>query len=174
METTRRGSHESAARQPVDPYSSLAWMREHCPVGRIGDDGTPGPNWLVTSYDIARSCLLDNRLSGDPRHSNGDAGTANPFGHDLQELDLPEHTRIRASISSFFSARAVEPWRPQIERIGRSAVDTFAHRGRAELYGDYALVVSSVVIHNVLAVPEEMRYSPAECMDLFKIGRAHV
>ena len=54
-----------------DPYPNYAWLREHAPVSELFTPHREGTTWLVTSYDLARGCLVDARLSNDDRNSAG-------------------------------------------------------------------------------------------------------
>jgi len=121
----------------------------------------PGPNrdgsvWFVTSYELARSCLSDARLSFDP----GNAGTATPdTPHNgyLFARDAPEHTRLRQLVLAEFTPRAVERQRPLIQAACHRELDEFAYRGHADLLEEYAQAMPEIAISDMLGIPEERR-----------------
>ncbi len=152
-----------------DPYPAYAWLREHVPVSPLASLSGAGKTWLVTSYELARACLTDPRLSNDSRKARsepdeiGDGATA----RGLLSLDRPEHTRLRAMVARAFSPQAVARWRPMIERETHTAIDRMAGRAEADVVRDFALPVPVAVIHEVLGVPGAERKDAARCLDLF-------
>ncbi|MEV6977964.1 cytochrome P450 [Kitasatospora sp. NPDC093806] len=159
---------QSGRRGDPDPYPNYAWMREHCPVSLVaGGDGEPA-TWLVTAYELSRTVLGDARISADVRNSAyGAEEESSAFERNLQGMDPPEHARLRRLVSAAFSPRAVERYRPRIERICRETIAAFAGRGTADLVTEYSLIVPVAVIHDVLGVPEELQQPPEVCMEQF-------
>ncbi|WP_405165480.1 cytochrome P450 [Nocardia sp. NBC_01499] len=160
---TRRGD--------PDPYPNYAWLREQAPVSAVFSPHGSGQTWLVTSYELARACLADPRLSNDKRKSRGDperaAAEHSTTARGLLDLDRPEHARLRRLVSGAFSPIASEQFRPMMERLCQAAVDRFADLGVVDLVAEYALPVPVAIIHEVLGVPESERKDPARCFDLF-------
>ena len=152
-----------------DPYPAYAWLREHAPVSLLFSPYGAGKTWLVTSYDLAKACLNDPRLSNDSRkaRSGPDDAEDEATTRGLLNLDRPEHDRLRGMVSRAFSPQAVARWRPMIERECHAAIDRFADQTEAELVGDFALPVPVAIIHEVLGIPREERKDAARCFDLF-------
>ncbi|MFJ9774315.1 cytochrome P450 [Kitasatospora sp. NPDC101157] len=154
-----------------DPYPNYAWLREHAPVSEVYTPHRAGTTWLVTTYDLARACLLDPRLSNDDRNS---AGAQAPFGtgewdpaRGLLDLDRPEHTRLRRLVAGAFGEAAVARMRGTIARTAHRAVDTMTGPDGCDLVEHFSLPVPVAVIHEVLGIPPELREPPARCLDLF-------
>lgn len=162
-----------ARRGDPDPYPNYAWLREHAPVSPLVTPNTNRPTWFVTSYELAKACLGDDRLSLDDRNG-GDHEVADDgdeyIGRGLLRIDRPEHTRLRRLVSAVFSPGAAERARPMVERVCHAAIDRFIDRGEADVITEYGLPVPVAVIHELLGVPEEERDDPAHCLDLFVRG----
>jgi cytochrome P450 len=152
-----------------DPYRNYTWLRENAPVSALYSPHVAGTTWLVTSYELARGCLADPRLSNDSRtaRSGPDEGQDEYTARGLLSLDRPEHTRLRGLVNSAFSPNAVARWRPVIEQACHSAIDRFVHEGQVDLVEGYALPVPVAIIHEMLGVPESEREDPARLFDLF-------
>ncbi|MFD5247394.1 cytochrome P450 [Amycolatopsis sp. NPDC058340] len=160
-----------ADRGDPDPYPNYAWLRENAPVSELYLPHRDGTTWLVTSYDLARACLTDRRLSNDDRNATGEAA---PFGtgqwdpaRGLLDLDRPEHSRLRGLVVGAFSAGAVERMRPMMTRVVEEAIDAFAGQGACDLVPAFSLPVPVAIIHEILGIPGHIRESPARCLDLF-------
>jgi cytochrome P450 len=150
-----------------DPYGNYAWLREHAPVSPLPSASGTATTWLVTSYEHAKACLVDTRLSNDARHGVGVAPDPTADDHDLLATDAPHHTRLRKLAASAFGPRAVEALRPRIERLCAETVAQLAGRAEADLVADYTVPIPVAVIHEVLGIPEHARKAPDRCMDLF-------
>ncbi|WP_405594570.1 cytochrome P450 [Streptomyces sp. NBC_01410] len=154
-----------------DPYANYAWLREHAPVSEVYTPHREGTTWLVTTYELARACLVDPRLSNDDRNSVGapasfGSGQWDP-ARGLLDLDRPEHARLRRLVAGAFSAGAVERMREMMARITHEAVDAMVGLGACDLVEHFSLPVPVAIIHEVLGIPPEQRESPAHCLDLF-------
>jgi cytochrome P450 len=169
--TVSPSQNSTAGRGDPDPYPSYAFLRESAPISPVARNDGNGTAWLVTSYDLCRTCLTDPRLSSDSRNAAGgnliDKGRTDPIERNLLGLDPPDHTRLRRVVSAAFSAGAVAGLRPRIEQICLTAIGSFRSRGTADLAREYALAVPVAVIHDVLGIPEEQRKEPTDCFDLF-------
>ncbi len=152
-----------------DPYPSYAWLRDNAPVSPLFSPYGAGTTWLVTSYELAKSCLNDPRLSNDSRKArNGpDLAEDEAAARGLLSVDRPEHARLRGIVSSAFSPQAVGRWRPAIEQACLLAIEEFAGEAETDLVASYALPVPVAVIHDVLGVPATERKDAARCFDLF-------
>jgi len=166
-------------------FDQYAELRTACPVHRAiftaGGDGQAAafvdrPLWAVTGYDENAAAMLDDRLSVDPRVGLSAAELAatpaadaefRPLFRNLLSLDPPDHTRLRRLVQPQFTARAVESWRPRIERIAAGLLDAAeaaaAARGETaparsmELVAAYAFPLPITVIFELLGVPQTDR-----------------
>jgi cytochrome P450 len=151
-ESLGRGEHGIMS----DPYENLAWLRSTDPVQRVPGPSGSGSVWFVTSYEHARGCLVDPRLSFDPRNSAAALDGTDPDAYILAK-DAPEHTRLRQSAAAFFAPAAVERMRPRIQRICTTLIESFDGRDDVDLLRDYALPIPELVISDFLGLPPEIR-----------------
>ncbi|MFD9374292.1 cytochrome P450 [Streptomyces sp. NPDC059999] len=142
------------------PYSVYERLRDSAPVCRItGTDGTPA--WLVTRYEDVREALADPRLSLDKSHAREGAyrGFALPPALDanLLNMDPPDHTRMRGLVARAFTSRRVEQLRTPIRTTADRLLDQLGSAGSADLVAAYAGSLPSIVICDLLGVPEDRR-----------------
>lgn len=146
---------------PYDPPPGYTAAAARGPVSRsVLPDGTPC--WLVTGHEEVRAVLADARFSADARTpgfpflspGQRQLATAQPS---FIRMDDPEHARLRRMVAKDFLTRRVREMRPRIQEVVESAVDAMTADGRrrADLVGDFALPVPSLVICLMLGVPYE-------------------
>src|SRR6201999_658216 len=98
----------------ADPYPFYARMRATAPVVSVAWPGLSPMTWLVTRHREAVTVLRDPRFVRNPiRLTFGDIalterGAMRGFGHDLAELDPPDHIRLRRLVSQAFTPRMVQ------------------------------------------------------------------
>jgi len=145
----------------LDPPAKLAELRAECPVSRLtyADDHL---GWLVTSYELARAVLQDNRFSSRPdlRHSavHQVLGDGQPPEEDVPGMfvgmDPPEHTRYRKMITGELNVRRMRLLEPKIEQTALKLIDDMRAGGNsADLVSAYASPLPSLVICELLGVP---------------------
>jgi cytochrome P450 len=109
--------------------------------GVVGGPSGPVPAWLRFAV----------RFAGD--------GPLGPVQRpSMLAVDPPDHTRYRKLVSRAFTARAVGKLRGRTEEIAAELLDAMAARGNsADLIGDFASLLPSIVIAEMLGAPVEMR-----------------
>ncbi|MGH7337960.1 MAG: cytochrome P450, partial [Myxococcota bacterium] len=75
----------------------------------------------------------------------------------IQSLDPPRHDALRNLVSRAFTGRRADAMEPRIRAIARSLIDEFAARGEADLSHEFARHVPSLVIGEMIGVPEDRR-----------------
>ncbi|MFF1627672.1 cytochrome P450 [Streptomyces sp. NPDC058272] len=73
-------------------------------------------------------------------------------------MDDEDHTRIRRQLAGEFTVRRMEQLRPTVQRVVNEHIDALGIRTQADLYADFALPIPSIVICELLGVPEEDRH----------------
>ncbi len=149
-------------RTGLDPVAELRRRREEEPVSRLDLFGNTV--WLVTRYDDVRRVLGDvdtfsndfaNLLAGGGDDAE-ELGLADPGG--LGFRDPPEHTRLRRLLAPSFSARRLQALQPRIREVVDHRLDALEAAGPpADLVALFATAVPSMVIGELLGVPEEER-----------------
>jgi cytochrome P450 len=70
-------------------------------------------------------------------------------------IDPQRHTQLRALVSRAFTPKRVAAIEPITRAVARRLVDEIAERGRCELQHEYAAIIPSVVIAQMIGVPPE-------------------
>ncbi|MGO4443451.1 cytochrome P450 [Mycobacterium sp. 2YAF39] len=115
------------------------------------------PAWVVSRYQDIRAALVDPRLSAktvpvDVMSSIADGDEPVMFAR----TDDPEHHRIRQMMARNFTFRRSEAMRPKIQKLVDRHLDRMIDKGSpADLFGNFALPVPSLVISLLLGVPPE-------------------
>ena len=136
------------------PPESAAW-RDEPGLRRAIYQGQPA--WVVSRYQDIRAALVDPRLSAktvpvDVMSSMLTAIEPVMFAR----TDDPEHHRIRRMMARTFTFRRSEMTRPHIQKLVDRHLDRMIDKGSpADLFGDFALPVPSLVISLLLGVPPE-------------------
>src|SRR3954452_1817158 len=104
--------------------------------------------WIVARYDDVRSVLADyERFSSDfdirrPQWPAPEVAevlaTGHPEVHVLLNQDPPDHTAVRALVTTAFSPRRVRELVPTVERIADELIDLFADTCHGDLIGGLA------------------------------------
>ena len=76
------------------------------------------------------------------------------FGQMLAQNDQPEHQIVRQLLHRSFTPRAVESWRPLVERTVESLIDRIRPGREVELLSEFALPLPLRVIANILGISE--------------------
>lgn len=124
--------------------------------------------WLVTGFEEARTVLSDPRFSVDPSRpgfpeKNAAYGVVMGRDRNLRTMDPPEHTVQRRMLAQDFSPAAVNEMRPTIQRYADELIDGLLAAGPpADLYSQFALELTTMVICDILGVPSEDRAYFAE------------
>jgi cytochrome P450 len=156
----------AAQRDGFDVLPEVEALRESGETARVrtpfGHEAT-----MVSRYADVRE------LHGDPQRFRLDAVPAPPAlvaaGRDTAELrrrqagnllsqDPPDHTRLRRMLTGEFTVKRMRRLVPRVEEIVAQHLDAMEQAGPpAELVGDFALPVPSMVICELLGVPYEDR-----------------
>jgi cytochrome P450 len=148
-----------------NPFPLYAWMRESSPV--FWSKHMNG--WLLTRFADVRSALGDPRryssVSGAPVLARADALPAEAradfqvgyrfFYQQIQAFDAPVHTLQRSLITKAFSARVMESMRGRIQNRIDALIDGMEAKQACDFVSDFAYPLPSLVIFDLLGVPEE-------------------
>lgn len=148
-----------------DPIETLNRLRREDPVhwSRHGF-------WYLTRYDDCAMVLKDSsRFSsaaagwggGNPLARAGtqggatktEQGLSRTLAQSFNQMDAPDHTRIRALVVSAFSRRSVEERRDRIAAVIGTLLDTAAAKGRFDLVTDFAFHVPIIVASEIIGIP---------------------
>ncbi|PKW18035.1 cytochrome P450 family protein [Saccharopolyspora spinosa] len=145
----------------ANPLPTYAFLRTNQPVSPVAlPDG--GRAWLVTRYDDVRKGLSDPRLSNDQTRLR----VSTPFDAlpvavrpaivgDVQNLDPPDHTRIRRLLAPVFSAQAAERMRPRLVALAGELIDSFGDRPQVDLVAEYAAPFAGRSLAEICGIPAD-------------------
>jgi cytochrome P450 len=146
-----------------DPFTAHGQARERSPLIRLLVPGMPAM-WGVTRYAEARGVLSD-----PARFALGPATFAfkpdvsdelRPYLRSMQEMEGPEHARLRRLVSPAFTPRRAAEFRPRIEAIVELLLDDLAKHtteGPADLITHVARPLPMAVICELVGIPEQDR-----------------
>ncbi|HEX2592845.1 MAG TPA: cytochrome P450 [Rhizomicrobium sp.] len=152
-----------------DPVPTLNRLRAEDPVhwSRHGF-------WFLTRYDHVSLVLKDARRfssaaagwgSSNPLARKADGGEQSKSEKSLSrnlaasfnQMDAPDHTRIRALVQSAFSRRAVEDRRARIAQVIDERLSAGIAKGTFDLVADFAFHIPIIVASEIIGIPAEAR-----------------
>ena len=140
-----------------DPYAVLAEVRRRAPTHFDSELG----RLVVTDHDLVHDILRHKEMWSDPRKGNPESFSQfllPPEGEEPSMLlmDDPDHKRLRSLVSSSFTPRAVEAWRPRVRAVV-ARVLAGLEGGEFDLIADFAGPVPTVVIAEMLGIDPGMQ-----------------
>lgn len=148
----------SIRNSPYGPPEMHLGLQSETPVAQMDWRGQ-GDLWVVTKHADVRTVLMDTRFSSDradPRHPAHMAYDESTHHGQLIELDPPVHSTLRGRIMKEFTVKKVAAMRPEVEKIVGESIDAMLAGGNSgDLVQLLALPIPSLVIADLLAVPEE-------------------
>jgi cytochrome P450 len=140
-----------------DPFTAYGRARERSPLARLMAPGF-GPMWAVTRHQGARAMLADPRFQlNAASYMRPDVPEdCLPYMRTMQEMDGPEHTRLRRLAAPAFSARRAARLRPRIEPIVERLLDDLprhADGGAVDLLAHFARPLPIDVICELVGIP---------------------
>jgi len=145
-------------------YPHAAWkqLRSSSPVHWFDLPGGVG-FWAVTRRaDIVWLSKQPTRFLNGPRLAIFEEGAPvegeRTFIRQLLNMDPPEHAKYRNAASGWFTPRAIQRRRPEVERIAHELLDSMAGDGEtreADFVADLAAPLTLSVLADMLGVPRE-------------------
>ncbi|WP_033289614.1 cytochrome P450 [Amycolatopsis jejuensis] len=139
-----------------DPFTAYGAAREQGPLAKLVGPGFP-PMWVVTRHAEARAMLTDPRFAlGEGTYQRPDVPEhCLPYLRTMQEMEGPDHARLRRLTTPAFAARRALDFRPQMERIVAQYLDRLD--GPFDLLAEFAQPLPMEVICELVGVPEAER-----------------
>ena len=152
-----------------DPVPTLNRLRAEDPVhwSRHGF-------WFLTRYEHVSMVLRDaGRFSStaagwgesNPLARTGEAvsqskseqSLSRSLANSFNQMDAPDHTRIRALVQAAFSRRAIEERRGRIAEVIDTLLDAAIAKKEFDLVADFAFHVPIIVASEIIGIPSEDR-----------------
>jgi len=132
----------------LDPYPWYAEMLK-APVAFNPQFGA----YLVFRYEEVRRVFNDPHTFSSAVFDGLSENLA--FDNQLQAIDPPRHTQLRALAAHAFTPRAVAELEPRIREIAGKLLDQAENREQFDFVRDFAIPLPVSVIAEMLGVPEE-------------------
>ncbi|MFB9471037.1 cytochrome P450 [Nonomuraea salmonea] len=152
----------SAAWHVAGPYPFLARLRREAPVFRSAQLGA----YVLTRYADVRAAYGDPRrfsskgsltisrsLTQETRDKLGEHGSF--LSSFVANVDPPDHTRLRGSVSRAFTPRAVAALEQEFRRLNEDLLDRLAPCGAADFVTEIGHEPSVKLTARFIGVPEE-------------------
>ncbi len=155
-----------------DPHTYFDFLRNQGPVTRL-----PHRNVVaVTGYEETVQVMLDtehfssiNAVTGPipdlPFAANGDDITAQleaarpkmPFADQIVTESGERHLNLRSIIATLFTPSRLKALETSLRATSDSLIDEFARDGKVELVGQYGCPYATLIIADLLGVPDDGR-----------------
>ena len=126
--------------------------------------------WYLTRYDHVSAVLKDaqrfssasagwggaNPLARGGRsdgQSKSEQSLSRTLAHSFNQMDAPDHTRIRRLVQAAFSRRAVEDRRDRIVEVIAGVLTEAAAKGTFDLVSDFAFHIPIIVASEIIGIP---------------------
>jgi cytochrome P450 len=167
----------------ADPYPYYGRLREEDPVhwNELYE------LWVVTRHDdvvwmTRHHELFSNAVfRNDPRPAYPDIDESdlglyeyvrNYQADQFIQHDRPEHLEMRKVVHSYFTPRAMEAWRPFVQKAVQELLDAAEHKGHMDVMKDVATPLPVLVIAQMMGVPAADRPHVRKLAEkLLNIGR---
>lgn len=152
-----------------DPVETLNWLRDNDPV-HWSQHGF----WYLTRYDDCAMVLKDPvrfssaaagwgasnplaRPGADGAGSRTEQGLSRTLAASFNQMDPPDHTRIRALVVSAFSRRNIEDRRGRILEVLNGLLEAATAKGAFDLITDFAFHLPIIVASEIIGIPSNDR-----------------
>jgi cholest-4-en-3-one 26-monooxygenase len=145
-------------------YPHAAWktLRRESPIHWFDLPGGVGFWSVVRRADIVRISKQPSRFLNAPRLAIFEEGAPvegeRTFVRQLLNMDPPEHATYRRAASGWFTPRAIQRRRPEVERITRDLLAGMGGDGewrQADFVADLAAPLTLSVLADMLGVPRD-------------------
>ncbi|MFF3455381.1 cytochrome P450 [Streptomyces sp. NPDC002730] len=172
-----------------DPVRGYANLRTQAELPHVVLPGLRTPVRLITRYADVKAALTEPRLIRDRSKVPGGAEGSDPQAELLEAafegfppeyakyvtdhlslFDGEEHARRRAPLTRAFTARRIAALRSFVERAAGDLIRELAAKGEADLLGEFAYPLTTVVICELVGVDEADRSQVCEWIRDFAYG----
>lgn len=135
-----------------DPFSFYERLRRH---DRVYE--TPDGRWLISGHAESLAFLQGRRTHS---HDVGIPPERETVAHrifmgSMLFKDPPEHTRLRRTVSSWFSPRGMQRLADRVDQYARALLEPLRTRGELDLKRGPAFTLPVLVIADILGLPPE-------------------
>jgi len=136
-----------------DPYPFYRALRDESPVHFL----EKWNSWALARFDDIWDASMDNE------HFTAEQGSSPqylltktiPALPNLNHMDPPSHTRLRAAVAPWFMPKRVRTLEQTIRGFVTDCIDEFIERGEADAIGDLGQIVAVRVANVAVGFPED-------------------
>lgn len=146
-----------------NPYPFYDEIRETSPIYWLSSITHKG--WFVTGYEEAVKILKDKRFQIRkplPRNTKEYSELKSIQEHMMLYKNPPEHTRLRKLFQKPFSEQQIQQLKPVIRKTVHDLLDQVEEKGKMEIIRDFAFPLPSMIIAELLGIPNEDRLKMKE------------
>jgi cytochrome P450 len=139
-----------------DPYPVYARLRDEAPLYRNDELDF----WALSRHEDVAGAFRDPSRFSSANGVSLDPSAWGPYAHKTMSflaLDPPRHTRMRALVSSGFTARRVRELEHQIRALARQHLGAAVARRDFDFVADFAGLLPMDVISQMIGVPQADR-----------------
>lgn len=146
-----------------DPFSDEIIHGDPLPIyKRLRDEA---PAYHLAGYDTWVLSRFEDvwKGSADTKHLTAEKGTSSahlltkvqPVTPMINNMDAPDHTRLRSAFRPAFAAPEVAKLEPMIRRIARERLEACLEQGRMDVIHDFSAHVAVTVACTISGLPAE-------------------
>jgi cytochrome P450 len=132
----------------ADAHAIYRTLRDEYPVYENPRTGI----WAISRFADVRDAATDTAT-----FSSENTDITVGLLPQIQSMDAPRHDALRSLVSRAFTGRRADAMEPRIRAVARRLIAGFAHRGEADLMAEFARHLPSLVIGEMIGVPEDRR-----------------
>ncbi|MEM7409467.1 MAG: cytochrome P450 [Myxococcota bacterium] len=137
----------------ADPYPIYRQLRAEAPVYRLADY----PCWALSRFEDVWNASMDAKSYSVAQGTTPaqQLTKVQPVTPMINNLDPPDHTRLRSQFRPFFGPARVRALDPTIRELFSKALDELVERGGGDLVGEFGTRVATKVASIVAGIPLE-------------------
>ncbi|PID85193.1 MAG: cytochrome P450 [Chloroflexi bacterium] len=146
-----------------NPFPTLAKLRQNDPIyAHVAPNGAT--IWYISRYQDGVEVLRDNETFVKNKQNTCLPEEITPhqtpsfiyrlINENMLFSDPPDHTRLRGLVNQAFTPRRVEKMAPRIQTIADSLLDKVVGQGEMDLIADFALPLPTIIITDMLGIPD--------------------
>jgi cytochrome P450 len=140
-----------------DPSRADFQANAHTIYKRLRDEQPVYHNPAIDVWAISRFADVRDAATDTETFSSENTDISIGLLPQIQSMDPPRHDALRNLVSRAFTGRRADAMEPRIRAIARGLIGRFAARGTADLLAEFARHLPSLVIGEMIGVPEDRR-----------------
>lgn len=141
----------SSIEMQLNPYPWYAQMQAANPVVFSPTHDA----YLVFGFEEVRQVFRDHQTFSSAVYHGLSEKLADAFENQLQGIDPPRHTKLRALVSHAFTQREIAELEPNFRAIAEQLADEMMKKQDPDFVRDFAVPYPIAVIAEMIGIPEE-------------------